>query len=174
MLLAVQLKVQSGLNALSRNILQTVTDSSLEELHDFVPEPDSESDKKVISLLNRMGYFKQNVDIKNISQLQSLLKSDVHYERDYSNLISFKKFMLRNEILSHIPDSELDNRRITLNLDSEFTTEMREKYGASIDEIVEATDVFKGLDLDGTTIIMPNMPKIRLDSNGNRIENKTH
>ena len=103
-----------------------------------------------------------------------LLKGNVNYARAYEHLITFQKFMLRNEILSHIPDNQLESKNIVIPFDKKFLDQMEKKYGATTQDLLDATDIFKELSIDSTTIDIEDGEKIVLDRFGNKKESKTH
>lgn len=168
------IKSNNGLQSVSRKLLEDITSSSLEQLHDFKPQPVTPDDKKLSDFLSSIDYFKRNPKVADIAKLQELLDGDVNYARTYENLIPFKKFMLRNEVLAHIPEEQLDSKNISLDFNKAFLGQMQEKYGASIEDLLDATDVFKELAVDSTTISVEDGEKIVLDKFGNKKEHKTH
>ncbi len=161
---------QETTNAVSRRLLEDITSSSLEQLHSFSPAPKTENDRKLANLLSRINYFKRTPRLQDIDYLKTLLNTDVNYARTYENLISFKKFMLRNEILAHIPEEQLDSKNISLSFDKDFLELIKSKYGATIHDLLDATDIFKELSIDSTTIHLDNNKTIILDKFGRQTE----
>ncbi len=158
---------QDSLSSVSRKLLEEITQSSLEQLHNFTPAPDSPNDKKLAALLSHSNYFKRTPRAQDLDSMQSLLKTGVNYERVYENLISFNKFMLRNELLAHIPDDQLNSPNISLTLDEEFLNGIKLKYGATTKDLLDAADILKELAVDSTTIIIPGSKVVVLDKFGN-------
>ena len=74
--------------------------------------------------------------------------------------------MLRNEILSLVPDDSLESRKLNISLDDQFINEMKHKYDASLEDIKDATDVFDEIDIDSICISLPNQERISLDYTG--------
>lgn len=157
---------QDSISTISRKLLEELTTSSLEKLHDFTPDPKTENDKKLSNLLTRIDYFRRTPKIQDIDYIQNLLKSGVNYTRTYENLISFKKFMLRNEILSHIPDDQLESSKLSLTFDKDFLEKMKLKYDATPQDLFSATDIFKELAVESTTIHIAGQKPIILDKFG--------
>ena len=50
--------------------------------------------------------------------------------------------MLRNEILSHIPDEQLESSKLSLTFDKDFLEKMKLKYDATPKDLFSATDIF--------------------------------
>lgn len=163
------LKSKDSLNGVSRELLHEITSSNIEHLHSFTPSLDTENDKKLSRLLSRINYFKRTPKIQDIDYLQTLLKLGVNYSKTYENLISFNKFMLRNEILAHIPEEQLSTQKISLTFDEEFLTNIKNKYGATPKDLLDAADVFKELDVNQTSIIIAGQNPIILDRYGKQI-----
>lgn len=147
-----------------RSLLEELTASSIDTLVDFKPSASTEDDKKLHEILTKIDYFNGKTGFSDIDSIQELINAgNINYLRTYENLISMKKFMLRNEILSQVPDELLESRTLALSFDADFMSRMNEKYGASVNDIKDATDVFDGIDIDSICISLPDNEKITLD-----------
>ena len=74
--------------------------------------------------------------------------------------------MLRNEILSHILDDQLESSKLSLTFDKDFLEKMKLKYDATPQDLFSATDIFKELAVESTTIHIAGQKPIILDKFG--------
>ena len=151
----------------TRSLLEELTSYALDTLVNFKPQISTENDKTLHDLLSKIDFFNGATTLSDIDAIQELLSTgNINYLKTYENQISIKKFMLRNEILSLVPDDSLESRKLNISLDDQFINEMKHKYDASLEDIKDATDVFDEIDIDSICISLPNQERISLDYKG--------
>lgn len=161
------IKSNEGIDKVSRNVLTQVTNKGLPSLVRIEIPEDTEYDVEVKKILDSMDRFNTGLTQENFERIQELIALGARYQSDYDEKISFEKFMVRNSILTQIPDEQLRNRRINFKLNRSFLEKMKSEYRFSQDEVLAEIQVFKELDIDYVSIMTPDGKSTAIDSKGN-------
>ena len=161
------IKSNEGIDKVSRNVLTQVTNKGLPSLVRIEIPEDTEYDVEVKKILDLMDRFNTGLTPENFERIQELIALGARYQSDYDEKISFEKFMVRNSILTQIPDEQLRNRRINFKLNRSFLEKMKSEYGFSQDEVLAEIQLFKELDIDYVSIMTPDGKSTAIDSKGN-------
>ncbi len=161
------IKTTDRIDKVSREILTKLTTHGLPNLVGYKPPEDTRYDVELKQILDSMDRFNTNLTSKNFERIQKLIDLGVRYESNYEEKISFETFMIRNYILTQIPDDQLSNRRIVFKLNRKFLEKMEFEYGVSPEEVLSQIELFKELDVDYVSIMTPDGKSASIDSKGN-------
>lgn len=156
-----------SLDKVSRMVLTKVTNAGLPSLVGIKPQELSSTEIELGEVLDSMDRFNKNLNPEKFARIQELVNNGARYQSVYDDKMSFKKYMLRNELLSQVPDEQTEQSAISINLNKSFLDRMQSEYGASADEVLDEIELFKELKVDFVSIKAPEGKGRTMDSNGN-------
>lgn len=161
------IKSEQGIEKISRDVLTTLTGQALPNLVGIKKPEDTEYDIELKQILDSMDRFNRNLNPENLKRIQELISLGARYQSVYDEKISFQNFMVRNSILTQIPDEQLKNRRISFKLSKRFLEDMQSKYNFSPEDVLSQIELFKEIDVDYVVIDTPTGKSASIDAKGN-------
>lgn len=161
------LKSDKGIDKVSREVLTTLTNHALPNLVRVKEPKDTELDINLRKILDSMDRFNKNLTPENFKRIQELISQGARYQSVYDEKISFETFMVRNSILTQIPDEKLRDKRISFKLSKSFLKDMQSKYGFSDEEVLSQIELFKEINVDYVSMMLPSGKSASIDSKGN-------
>ena len=156
-----------GIDRTAREVLTALTNQALPSLVGLKVPENTECDIELKQILDSMDRFNKNLNPENFKRIQELISLGARYQSVYDEKISFENFMVRNSILTQIPDEQLKNRRISFKLSKRFLGDMKNKYDFSPEEVLSQIELFKELDIDYVSMMTPDGKSVSIDSKGN-------
>ena len=128
----------------------------------------SDTDKKLASILDETSRLTKNVTTEILSKVDTLRNQGANYDYIFKTFKTFEAFMLENEILSRVPDIALTKRNpyVNINLSQKDVDNLCQTYNVTEDDLLNAINVFSGINIQSASISLPNGRKISIDSNG--------
>lgn len=161
------IKTKKSLDKVSREVLAKTTDEGLPKLAFYEPREFSDADQELKKVLDDMERFNINLNSENLEKIQNLINQGANYQSDYDEKISFEQFLIRNSILTQIPDEQLEFKNVQFKLTPEFMSEMQDKFGASVEDVLQGIEIFKEIDIDYVSMVTPEGKGISIDKDGN-------
>ena len=155
------------------NIIEMLEDEIAER---YIPQADSikpveinEADKELRRILAETDDFTQGMTKEVVDRIKGTIQNGANFEYIRKGYISFENFMLRNEILSIVPDEVALSKGadVEINLASNQIEFLREKYKIPEESILDAISGFTGTDINSAIIKLPNGRCSRMDKDGN-------
>lgn len=156
-----------GIDKTSRDILTALTNQALSSLVGVKVPENTEYDIELKQILDSMDRFNKNLNPEKFKRIQELISLGARYESMYDEKISFQNFMVRNSVLTQIPDENLRDKRITFKLSKKFLEDMQSQYNYSPKDVLNQIELFKEIDVDYVSIMMPDGKSASIDSKGN-------
>lgn len=155
------------------NIIEMLEDEIGER---YVPQAGSikpietnEADKELRRILAETSDFTQGMTREVVDRIKGTIRDGANFEYTRKGYISFETFMLRNEILSIVPDEVALKRDadVEISLAANQIEFLREKYKVPEESILDAISGFVGTDINSAIIRFPNGRCSKIDQNGN-------
>lgn len=160
-------KSEQGIDKTSRDVLTKLTSQALPNLVGIKEPEDTEYDMELKQILTSMDRFNKNLTLENFDRIQELIDLGARYQSAYDEKMTFETFMVRNSILTQIPDEQLRNRRISFKLSKKFLEDMQSQYSFSPEEVLSQIELFKEIDIDYVSMTTSTGKGVSIDSNGN-------
>lgn len=165
------LSQKNGYNSqtISNAINQYVSDMYSEQATGLENITLTDTDKELASILDETDRLTKGVTPETLSKVDNLKKQGANYDYTFKTFKTFERFMLENEILSRVPNTELSNKNpsVDITLSPQDVDTMCKRYGVSEDEILGVIGTFSNINIQSASISLQNERKTTIDRNGN-------
>ena len=142
----------------------------------FVPMADSiksietnDQDKELRRIIAETSDFTTGMTKEVIERIKTAIAQGANYEYIKKGYISYENFMLRNELLSIVPDEIALKKGVDVEipLAANQVEFLREKYKVPEESILDAISIFTRIDVNSAMIRLPNGRCSKIDKDGN-------
>lgn len=150
-------------------IIQKVLETYSKQATGLKPITLTDTDKELASIFDATARLTKGVTPSTLSKVDELKKNGANYTYTFATLKPFERFMLENEILSRVPSAALTQRNpiVNISLSSKDVDMLCQKYNVDENGILSIINIFKDINIQYASILLPNGRKATIDVKDN-------